>query len=335
MHAIRRRRRRLVLIHAPSGFGKSTLAAQWREELVRGGVAVGWLTIDDDDNNAAWFLTHLLESIRRVRPELAASLGQILEEHGDDAGRYVLTSLIDEIHDKDDQIALVIDDWHRVSDPGTTAALGFLLERGCHHLQIIVTSWSRAGLPVSKLRVHDELVEIDCGSLRFDENEACSFLNDIGGLQLSGSDVNALAASTDGWPAALQLATLSLRSGADVHRLMSGVSGENDVIGEFLAENVLAVREPEMAEFLLSTSLTERTCGALASVMAEPHAGKRCSTKSSGAGCSSNGSTTTRIGFATTTCSRSSYDVDSNVTTPTGSVTSTGAHRRGSPNMII
>ena len=126
-------RRRLIFIHAPSGFGKSTLAAQWREELVRDGVAAAWLTIDDDDNNVVWFLAHLLESIRRIRPALAASLGQVLEEHGDDAGRYVLTTLIDEIHEKDDRIALVIDDWHRVSDPATTAALGFLLEHGCHH----------------------------------------------------------------------------------------------------------------------------------------------------------------------------------------------------------
>ena len=91
-------RRRLVLIHAPSGYGKSTLAAQWRDELTRDGVAVGWLTVDDDDNNVVWFIVHVLESLRRVRPELAASLCQVLEEHGDDAARYVLTSLIDEIH---------------------------------------------------------------------------------------------------------------------------------------------------------------------------------------------------------------------------------------------
>jgi serine/threonine-protein kinase PknK len=262
-------RRRLVLIHAPSGFGKSTLAAQWREELVHDGVAVGWLTIDDDDNNVVWFLVHLLESIRRVRPELAASLGEVLEEHGDDAERYVLTSLIDEIHEKDDRIALVIDDWHRVSDVGTTAALGFLLEHGCHHLQIIVTSWSRVGLPVSKLRIHDEIVEIDGGSLRFDEAEAHSFLNDIGGLALSGTDVNALTTSTDGWAAALQLATLSLRAGTDADRLMSGLSGANDVIGEFLAENVLDTLEPELAEFMLATSVTQRTCGDLASALAQ------------------------------------------------------------------
>jgi len=147
-----------------------------------------------------WFVVHLLESLRRVRPELAASLCQVLEEHGDDASRYVLTSLIDEIHEKDDRIALVIDDWQRVSDAETTAALCFLLEHGCHHLQVIVTSWSRAGLPMSKLRIQDELVEIDGGSLRFDTDEAQSFFNDIGGLQLPGSDVEALTRSTDGGP---------------------------------------------------------------------------------------------------------------------------------------
>jgi serine/threonine-protein kinase PknK len=241
-------RRRLILIHAPSGYGKSTLAAQWREELSRDGVAVAWLTIDDEDNNPVWFLGHLLESIRRVRPALAESLGQVLEEHGDDAGRYVLTSLIEEIHENDDPITLVVDDWHRVSDGQTIAALGFLLKHGCHHLQIIVTSWSRAGLPLSKLRIRDELVEIDSDALRFDPDEARSLFNDVGGLALTRSDVDALTDSTDGWAAALQLATLSLRGGCDASSLVTGLCGENDVIGEFLAENVLSTLEPRIAD---------------------------------------------------------------------------------------
>jgi serine/threonine-protein kinase PknK len=163
--------------------------------------------------------------------------------------------------------ALVIDDWHRVSDPATTAALGFLLEHGCHHMQIIVTSWSRAGLPVSRLRIQDELVEIDCESMRFNDSEARSFLNDVGGLQLSGSDVDALTASTDGWAAALQLAALSLRSGGDASSLIGRLSGASDVVGEFLAENVVDTLEPELREFLLATSITERTCGGLASAL--------------------------------------------------------------------
>jgi ATP/maltotriose-dependent transcriptional regulator MalT len=260
-------RRRFVLIHAPSGFGKSTLAAQWREELSRDGVAVGWLTIDDDDNNVVWFLSHVVELIRRVRPSLAASLGEALDERGDDAVRYVLTTLIDEAHQKDDRVALVVDDWHRVSDPQTTTALGFLLEHGCHHLRIIVTSWSRAGLPVSKLRIQDELVEIDSDSLRFDVDEARSLLNDIGGLQLSEAELEELTTSTDGWAAALQLAALCLRGGRDTSSLVSRCNA-TEMIGEFLAENVLDILEPELVEFLLATSITERTCGGLASALA-------------------------------------------------------------------
>src|SRR6201997_2266775 len=260
-------RRRVVLVHAPSGFGKSTLAAQWREELARDGVAVGWLTIDDDDNNVVWFLSHVVELIRRVRPSLAASLAEALDERGDDAVRYVLTTLIDEAHQKDDRVALVVDDWHRVSDPQTTAALGFLLEHGCHHLRIIVTSWSRAGLPVSKLRIQDELVEIDSDSLRFDVDEARSLLNDIGGLQLSDGELEELTTSTDGWAAALQLAALCLRGGRDTTSLVSRCNA-TEMIGEFLAENVLDILEPELVEFLLATSITERTCGGLASALA-------------------------------------------------------------------
>lgn len=213
-------------------------------------------------------MSHLLESIRRVRPTLAESLGHVLEEHGDDAGRYVLTSLIDEIHENDDRIAVVIDDWHRVSDSRTQAALGFLLDNGCHHLQLIVTSWSRAGLPVGRLRIGDELAEIDSAALRFDTDEAAALLNDAGGLRLPRADVQALTTSTDGWAAALRLAALSLRGGGDATQLLRGLSGASDVIHEFLSENVLDTLEPELREFLLVASVTERTCGGLASALA-------------------------------------------------------------------
>jgi ATP/maltotriose-dependent transcriptional regulator MalT len=260
-------RRRLILVYAPSGYGKTTLVAQWRKELTSAGVAVGWLTVDDDDNNVVWFLAHLLEAIRRVRPALAHPLEQILEEHGQGAARYVLSSLIDEIDENGDPVTLVVDDWHRVSDSQTSDALRFLIEHGGDQLQLIVTSWSRARLSLSKLRLRDELVEIDCEELRFDADEAQSLLNEIAGLQVAGGDVEALTASTDGWVTGLQLATLSLRGGGDAANLLSRMSGDNEEVGEFLAENVLDALEPELVEFLLATSITERTCGELASVL--------------------------------------------------------------------
>jgi ATP/maltotriose-dependent transcriptional regulator MalT len=261
-------RRRLILIYAPSGYGKTTLAEQWRAELTSSGVAVAWLTVDDDDNNVVWFIANLLKAVRRVRPALAASLGQVLEQRGDEAVRYVLASLIDEIDENGEPITVVIDDWQRVSDGQTTAALRFLIERGGDQLQIIVNSWSRARLPLSKLRLRDQLVEIDCEKLRFGDDEAQSLLNEIAGLRLAGNDVAALTASTDGWVAGLQLARLSLRGDGDAGRLLRRMVGDNEAVGEFLAENVVDTLEPELVEFLLATSITERTCGELAAVLA-------------------------------------------------------------------
>ena len=261
-------RRRLVVIHAPTGFGKSTLAAQWSDILTGEGVAVAWLTVDHDDNNVVWFLAHLIEAIRAVRPALARELGEALEAHGDDAERYVLTSLINEIHERGERVAVVIDDWHLVTDPATVVAMEFLLDNGCHHLQVVVTSRTQSGLPLSRMRVRDELVEIDSAALRFDDDESHSFLVDLGGLELERGDVEDLTESTDGWVAALQLASLSLRGCDDPALLIGQLSGRHHGIGEFLAENVLAALEPRLLDFLLATSISERICGELASVLA-------------------------------------------------------------------
>jgi serine/threonine-protein kinase PknK len=268
------RRRRLTVIHAPPGFGKSTLAAQWGEVLTEDGVAVAWLTVDNDDNNAVWFLVHLIEAIRRVRPALAHELGEVLEEHADEAARYVLTSLINEIHERGERVAVVIDDWHRVTDAATVAAMEFLLDNGCHHLQVVVTSRTRSGLPLSRMKVHDELIEIDSTALRFDADESQSFLVDLGGLELERGDVEVLTESTDGWVAALQLASLSLRGRDDPGQLIGSLSGRHHAIGEFLAENVLEALEPQMLDFLLATSVTERICGDLASELASVPRGR-------------------------------------------------------------
>ncbi len=260
-------RRRLTAIHAPTGFGKSTLAAQWRDVLAEDGIPVAWLAVDSDDNNVLWFLTHLIEAIKQVRPHLSRQLAQILESHGDDAERYVLSTLIDDLHSNEVQTTLMIDDWHRVTSPETIAVLDFLLERGCHHLQIVVTSRTQAGLPLSRMRMRDELVELDSSVLRFDTDESDSFLREVGGLHLDREDVQDLNRSTEGWAAALQLASLSLRDSDDPTGMIENITGRHHAIGEFLADNVLSTLEPEVYEFLLSTSITESISGSLASTL--------------------------------------------------------------------
>ena len=248
------------------------------------GVGVAWLTVDQDDNNVVWFLAHLVEAIRAVTPALATELGEVLEEHGDESERYVLTSLINEIHQSGTRMTLVIDDWHRVTDKATVGALRFLLDNLCAGLTVVVTSRDQRGLPMSRMRMRDELVEIDSTALRFDTDESENFLVDLGGLDLDHSDVEALTATTDGWVAALQLASLSLRECEDPARLIGTMTGRHHAISEFLAENVLDTLEPAMLDFLLATSITERICGELASALSGVAGGQSMLEQVAGAG---------------------------------------------------
>ncbi|MEV6768158.1 protein kinase [Nocardia sp. NPDC051030] len=261
------RDRRLAVIHGPTGFGKTTLAAQWCAAETAVGGSVAWLTVDNDDDNVVWFLSHLIEAIRAVRPGLARELGELLEEHGDEAGRYVLTSLINDIDRRGEQLTVVIDDWHRVSDPDALAALRFLIESCSPVLRVVVTSRKQTGLPMSSMRARDELVEIDTAALRFDVDQAYTLLVELGGLDLDRSDVEDLTESTGGWVAALRLADLSLRESDDPGQLIGQLTGRHHAIGEFLAENVLETLEPEVLDFMVATSITERTCGELASAL--------------------------------------------------------------------
>ncbi|MFR9751872.1 protein kinase domain-containing protein [Nocardia sp. 004] len=261
-------RPRLAVIHAPAGFGKSTLAAQWAKHLTEtDGVTVAWMNADPDDSNIVWLLTHLIEAFNRADPTLVPDLAPMLEEGDAAAARYVLTTLINTIHERRERFALVIDDWDRISGPAAVTALNFLVEQGCHYLQIIVTSRSLESLPLGTMRVRHEIVEIDAAALRFDAEEARSFLAAQSGLVLDEEESIELRDSTEGWAAALQLASLSLREHRDPAKLIAHLSGRHHTIAEYLAENVLDTVEPELLDIMLKTSLPERISGSLTTAL--------------------------------------------------------------------
>jgi ATP/maltotriose-dependent transcriptional regulator MalT len=261
------RRPKLVHIHAPAGYGKSTLAAQWGEILTRQGLEGAWLAIDSDDNNPMWFLAHLIEAIRRTMGDLADELQQELEGHLENTHQHVFNALIDRLHAENQTLVLVLDDWHRVVDDDTTNALSYLLENCCHHLHVIVASRTGSGLPLSNLRVQGELIEIDASLLKFDRAESQALLVDQYGLDLTTANVAELEESTDGWAAALQLASLSLREHADPSALIEHLSGREKAIGDYLASNVLDSLEPDLLDFLLATCIPKQICSGLATAL--------------------------------------------------------------------
>jgi ATP/maltotriose-dependent transcriptional regulator MalT len=263
-------RPKLVLIHAPGGYGKSVVAKQWVKTLTKQRVKTAWLSVDSDDNNAVWFLGRLIEAVRRAMPALADTLQQEFEGHLENVHQYVLNALIKSLHSAKQTLALVIDDWHRVDNSETMNALAYLIENGCHHLHLIVTSRTRSGLPLDALAAQGELTEIDESLLKFDVDESKALLVKRRGLKLTKSDIAELEGSTGGRPAALQLASLSLRDQADPAALIENLSGRHDAheaIDDYLTANVLNSLEPDLLDFLLSTCITTQICSGLATAL--------------------------------------------------------------------
>lgn len=267
------RSKRLTLIHAPAGYGKTTLAMQWRAELLGTGVVVAWLSLDRDDDDVVTFLAHLLEAIRRVEPTLGADLADQLEERSGDASRYVLAELVNQVGASARPLAIVLDDWHLVAHPDTTAALDFLLKMGPDNLHLVVTSRTR-NPAIGWLRVRDQVTEVGAGQLRFDHAESATFLRDLNALPLASGEVASLWSSTDGWVAALQLVTLSLRHSNDPSGLIAGFSGRHRSVGDYLAENVLDGLPSELLDFLLTTSVCDRLCAGLATAVSGQRQGQ-------------------------------------------------------------
>lgn len=259
------RARRLAWIHAPAGFGKTTLAVQWQRVLQTEGVPVAWLSLDRDDNDVVSFLAHLIEAVRRVETSLAANLSDLLEQHTRYARRYVLAELVNRIAERRRPLAIVLDDWHLIESADTATALEFLFDAGPDNLHLIITSRTQTPA-VAKLKVRNQVTEVDTAQLRFDHEESAVFFG-LTALGLNDDDVLQLWSSTDGWVAALQLATLSLRSCEDPSALIATFSGRHRSIGDYLAQNVLNALPPDLLDVLLTTSISDRLCGDLASAL--------------------------------------------------------------------
>ncbi|AZZ82340.1 protein kinase [Gordonia alkanivorans] len=260
-------RTRLILIHGPAGYGKTVLAIQYVQAAEASGGKTAWLAIDEDDNTPAWFLSHLVDAISVTLPGLGTELTRTLEEYGEGAERYVLTTLINRAHTTDEHIRVVLDDWHRITNPASRAIARFLIDNGCHHLQLVVTSRTRLHLPLSRLRVKHELIEIDSTALRFDIDESRELLIGGTGLSIDDTDVAELEETTDGWVAALQLASLALREHDDPRAAIRQFSANHRELGDYLAENVLDSLDPDLLDFLLATSVGERICASLATAL--------------------------------------------------------------------
>jgi LuxR family maltose regulon positive regulatory protein len=188
--------RKLTLIAAPAGFGKTTLVSAWVAGCDR---QVAWLSLDKGENDPALFLTYLVAALQTIAPGIGEGVSGVLQSPQPPPTTSILTALLNEITTIPDHFVLVLDDYHVIDAKSIDQALTFLLEHLPPHMHLVIATREDPALPLARLRARDQLTELRVTDLRFAPSEAAAFLNQAMGLHLSAEDIAALETRTEGW----------------------------------------------------------------------------------------------------------------------------------------
>jgi LuxR family maltose regulon positive regulatory protein len=258
--------RRLSVISAPAGFGKTTLIAQW---LNAARCSAAWLSLDESDHEVARFLAYVIAALRAVetRQHSAGVIGKgllrELQSPQPPPAEAVLTSLINDVATLPDRMLLVLDDYHLIEAQTIHDAVAFLLEHLPPQMHLVIATREDPPLALPRLRARGQLTELRAADLRFTSAEAAEFLNQAMGLDLAAKDITALEARTEGWIAGLQLAAISMQGREDTASLIKSFAGSHRYVLDYLLEEVLEQQSEGVQLFLLQTAILDRLTGSL------------------------------------------------------------------------
>ncbi len=270
--------RKLTLISAAAGFGKTTLISEWVAVCER---PVAWLSLDEGDNDPACFLAYLvaalqtlaLSKVEGIAANIGAGVLAALQASQPPSIESILTALLNEITTIPDNFVLVLDDYHVLDSKPVDNVLTFLLEHLPPQMHLVIASREDPHLPLARLRARGQLTELRAADLRFTPAEATDFLNQMMGLNLLAKDIAALEARTEGWIAGLQLAALSMQGHQDAATFIKSFTGSHHFVLDYLVEEVLHQQPESIQTFLLRTSILDRMCGPLCdAVLGSPSA---------------------------------------------------------------
>jgi LuxR family maltose regulon positive regulatory protein len=249
----------LTLVSAPAGYGKTTLVANWLfQSANKVRPRFCWLSLDVDDNDPVQFVTYLAGTLQSIDYVLGQELLDLVHAQQGPEMQAFIAAMIDAVFRLDMDIAIILDDYHRIVSKSIHDALAFLLDHQPPHMHLFLLTREDPPLPLSRLRARGQLTEIRYGDLRFTREDTAVFLLDVMGLTLSKDEIAALEVRTEGWITGLQLAALSLRGRKDVSSLVETFTGSHRYVLDFLVDEVFLQQSAVMQDFLLDTAVLDR-----------------------------------------------------------------------------
>jgi LuxR family maltose regulon positive regulatory protein len=282
--------KKLTLISAPAGFGKTTLVSEWVNQKAEGGgmkdesketshpssfilypSKVAWLSLDEGDTDLTRFLAYFvaalqtlaLSGVEGVTENIGEGVLGRLQSAQPPPTESILTALLNEIATVPDSFVLVLDDYYAVDARPVDNALAFLLEHLPPQMHLVIATREDPHLPLARLRVRGQLTELRATDLRFTLIEASGFFNQVMGLNLSAEEIAALEIRTEGWIAGLQLAAISMEGRKDTTSFIKSFTGSHHFVLDYLVEEVLQRQPENVHSFLLQTSILDRLSGPL------------------------------------------------------------------------
>lgn len=249
-----------ALVVAPPGFGKTTLLAQWRRETDR---PFAWVSLDASDNDPVVFWTYIVAAIRTAEPGFGEAVLSACRLPEPDIVRVVVPRLLNELDSVGSEVVIVLDDYHAITNPACHLSMELFLRREPSNVRLVISTRSDPPLSLGSLTAGGGLLVFRGHDLSFTEDETHRFLNDHLHLGLAPHAVATLQERTEGWPAGLYLAYLSLRDAIDPEVAVEDFRGSSRSIVDYLTEVVLDALDPAWRDFLLETSILERMCGPL------------------------------------------------------------------------
>ena len=250
--------KQLTIIKAGAGFGKTSLAVSWAEQLQNSGNLVAWLAIDPEDNEPTRFLFYLAQALRHACSGVGdETLGLILGASLN-LPRTIVSMLINDLTNIDDEVFFFLDDYQWLTHPEIQSVISFLLKRAPSNFHLVLITRSEPPVFLTRLRAQNELLEVDALSLRFDLEETREFLEQERIGRIEFSDVRAIHAKTEGWPAILRIiASTFSQSAEQFGQFASRLSGAAHTISTYFDE-MLDGLPADLVQFMLRTAVLER-----------------------------------------------------------------------------